>query len=89
MDLEAYLDARNAAREMGLRVVDAADDLSHAASLIRAAAASLRDLRATDHGRWHAASPDDQAAVEEVTRLLLDEAVRLVIEAADQAMRAI
>jgi hypothetical protein len=83
--VENFIEAREAARALGLRAVEAADDLRGAAGLIRAATASLRDLRTADLGRWHAASREDQEAVAEVTRLLLEEALRLVLEAVEEA----
>ncbi|WP_164868125.1 hypothetical protein [Rhodovarius crocodyli] len=75
---------RNAARELDLQSIAATDQILFGAHLIRAAAASLPALRASDLGRHHA----DPDPVREIVAMLVEASTLLAAEALEAAIKA-
>lgn len=79
-----YLELREAARSLRLRVTEVADDIHHAANLLHAASARVEAAEGADRAAWASSSPEDKAAVQEIAERLLGMALD---QAADAVTR--
>jgi hypothetical protein len=84
--LERFDEIRAAARSLGLKVVETADDVRGASMLIAAGLRNLNTNSATDYDRFHNVADGEREAVLEVSRMLIESAIDLA-EAATGELR--